>query len=87
LSKFNCRIQVFFFISSLDRERGLSESVRRFGREHQDAQILSVEPILIQGRNHNRIKALDANGRIRIWIDDPQAPRTPPHGKDNGDRE
>jgi len=61
-----------------DRDRGLSESVRRFGREHQGARVLSVEPVLIHGRSVNRIKSLDPDGRIRIWIDDPQSPRTPP---------
>jgi len=59
-----------------NRDRGLSESVRRFGREHQSAIILEVEPVLIQGRNLNRIKSLDEHGRVVIWIDDPQAPRT-----------
>jgi len=59
-----------------NRDRGLSESVRRFGREHQSAIILGIEPVLIQGRNLNRIKSLDEHGRVVIWIDDPQAPST-----------
>jgi len=68
-----------------DRDRGLSESVRRFGREHQGARVLSAEPVLIHGRRLNRIKSLDADGRVRIWIDDPQAPRTPLRRVDDGD--
>jgi len=68
-----------------DRDRGLSESVRRFGREHQGARVLSAEPVLIHGRSLNRIKSLDADGRVRIWIDDPQSPRTPPRRADDGD--
>jgi len=70
-----------------DRDRGLAESVRRFGREHQGARVLSAEPVLVHGRSLNRIKSLDADGRVWIWIDDPQAPRTPPRraGEDGGD--
>jgi len=60
-----------------NRDRGLSESARRFGREHQGAIILGIEPVLIHGRSLNRIKSLDAHGRVVIWIDDPLQPRAP----------
>jgi len=62
------------------RDRGFTESVRRFGRQHQNARILGVEPILIEGRSLNRIKSLDEHGRILIWIDDPQAPHNTVRG-------
>jgi len=55
-----------------NRDRGLSESARRFGREHHGAIILGIEPITSQGRSLNRIKSLGADGRVLIWIDDPQ---------------
>jgi len=58
------------------RDRGMSESARRFGREHQGAIILGIEPVLIHGRTLNRIKSLDEHGRVLIWIDDPQVPRS-----------
>jgi len=60
-----------------NRDRGMSESARRFGREHQGAIILGIEPVLIHGRNLNRIKSLDPHGRVVIWIDDPLQPRAP----------
>jgi len=58
-----------------NRDHGMSESARRFGREHQGVIILGIEPVLIHGRSLNRIKSLDAHGRVFVWIDDPQAPR------------
>jgi len=58
-----------------NRDRGLSESARRFGREHQGAIILGIEPVLVHGRSLNRVKSLDAHGRVFVWIDDPQASR------------
>jgi len=65
------------------RDRGMSESARRFGREHQSAIILGIEPVLIHGRTLNRIKSLDEHGRVLIWIDDPHAPRAPMQRVDN----
>jgi len=59
------------------RDRGMSESARRFGREHQGAIILGIEPVMSQGRSLNRIKSLGADGRVLIWIDDPQQPSRP----------
>jgi len=64
-------------------DRGMSESARRFGREHRGAIILGIEPVLIHGRTLNRIKSLDEHGRVLIWIDDPQAPRSPMRRMDN----
>jgi len=60
-----------------NRDRGLSESARRFGREHQGAIILGIEPIMSHGRSLNRIKSLGSDGRVLIWIDDPQQPNRP----------
>jgi len=66
-----------------NRDRGMSESARRFGREHRGAIILGIEPVLIHGRTLNRIKSLDEHGRVLIWIDDPHAPRSPMRRVDN----
>jgi len=69
-----------------NRERGLSESARRFGREHQGAIILGIEPVMVQGRSLNRIKSLDAQGRVVIWVDDPMQPRAPLRRADENNR-
>jgi len=65
------------------RDRRLSESARRFGREHRGAIILGIEPILSHGRSLNRIKSLDADGRVLIWIDDPLQPHLPLRREDD----
>lgn len=60
------------------RVRGdsLAESVRRFERSRGD-RVLSAERMHSDGRDLNRIKAMDDRGRVRAYVDDPQR-RTPP---------
>ena len=67
-----------------DRERGraegppnrnrdaLSDSVRRFERNNRGSRVLSAERMQADGRDVNRIKAMDDRGRVRIYVDDPQ---------------
>jgi hypothetical protein len=69
---------------SEDRERGrvegppnrnrdaLSDSVRRFERSNRGSRVLSAERMQADGRDVNRIKAMDDRGRVRIYVDDPQ---------------
>lgn len=59
------------------RARGdsLAESVRRFERSRGD-RVLSAERMHSDGRDLNRIKAMDDRGRVRAYVDDPQ-PRNP----------
>lgn len=66
------------------RERGrgsdtLSDSVRRFERSNRGSRVLSAERMQSDGRDVNRIKAMDDQGRVRIFVDDPQrrAPEAP----------
>lgn len=61
----------------------LSDSVRRFERSNRGSRVLSAERMLSDGRDVNRIKAMDDRGRVRVYVDDPQrrtpeAPRRPP---------
>jgi hypothetical protein len=51
--------------------------VRRVEREER-GQVLSAERIEFDGRNVNRIKAIDEQGRVRVYLDDPGAPEAPP---------
>ena len=57
--------------------RSLADSVRRVEREER-GQVLSAERIEFDGRNVNRIKAIDDQGRVRVYLDDPGAPEAPP---------
>jgi hypothetical protein len=73
-----------------DRERGrasvppnrnrdaLSDSVRRFERSNRGSRVLSAERMQADGRDVNRIKAMDDRGRVRIYVDDPQRRAPPP---------
>ncbi|TDK24348.1 hypothetical protein E2F46_08665 [Luteimonas aestuarii] len=56
------------------RARGqdsLADSVRRFERARGD-RVLSAERMQADGRDVNRIKAMDERGRVRAYVDDPQ---------------
>jgi hypothetical protein len=57
----------------------LSDSVRRFERSNRGSRVLSAERIQSDGRDVNRIKAMDDRGRVRVYVDDPQrrAPSPP----------
>ena len=65
----------------------LSDSVRRFERSNRGSRVLSAERIQSDGRDVNRIKAMDDRGRVRVYVDDPQrrqarpeVPRQPTRG-------
>lgn len=57
----------------------LSDSVRRIERTTR-GQVLSAERVPYDGRDVNRIKTVDSHGRVRVYMDDPQAP--PPQAPD-----
>ena len=54
----------------------LSDSVRRVERSSR-GQVLSAERVPFDGRDVNRIKAIDDRGRVRIFMDDPRSDRAP----------
>jgi hypothetical protein len=54
----------------------LSDSVRQFERSNRGSRVLSAERIQADGRDVNRIKAMDDRGRVRVYVDDPR--RQPP---------
>ncbi len=56
----------------------LSDSVRRFERNHRGSRVLSVERMQSDGRDVNRIKAMDDRGRVRVYVDDPNRRQPPP---------
>lgn len=55
----------------------LSDAVRRIERANR-GQVLSAERLEYDGRPVNRIKVVDDEGRVRIYMDDPAAPEAPP---------
>lgn len=70
-----------------DDRRALADSVRRVERETR-GEVLSAERVPFDGRDVNRVKFVDASGRVRIYMDDPHArPRgtpDPTRGNDGG---
>jgi hypothetical protein len=54
----------------------LSDSVRRVERR-TGGQVLSAERVPYDGRDVNRVKVVDSSGRVRIYMDDPQAGERP----------
>jgi hypothetical protein len=73
--------------SRSEDSRHLSDAVRRFERANR-GQVLSAERMQYDGRDVNRIKVLDDEGRVRIYMDEPvPAPRRnnerPPSQRDD----
>lgn len=54
--------------------RALSDAVRRVERR-TGGQVLSAERVPFDGRDVNRVKVVDSSGRVRVYMDDPQAGR------------
>lgn len=54
------------------RQDTLSDSIRRIERATR-GQVLSAERMQSDGRDINRIKVVDDNGRVRVYLDDPQS--------------
>jgi hypothetical protein len=60
-----------------ERNDALADSVRRIERSTR-GEVISAERMQSDGRDVNRIKVMDARGRVRIYMDDPQERRPPP---------
>jgi len=58
------------------RDDALSESIRRVERNTR-GKVLSAEQVPYDGRSLNRVKIVDGRGRVRVYMDDPQAPKPP----------
>lgn len=67
------------------RDDTVSDAVRRIERANR-GQVLSAERMQYDGRDVTRIKVVDDEGRVRIYMDDPQPanePRRPPPSRDD----
>ncbi len=58
------------------RDDTVSDAVRRIERANR-GQVLSAERMQYDGRDVTRIKVVDDEGRVRIYMDDPQPPAEP----------
>ena len=70
------------------RDDSVSDAVRRIERANR-GQVLSAELMQYDGRDVTRIKVVDDEGRVRIYMDDPQPasePRRPSLRDDNPPR-
>ena len=64
--------------------RALTDAVRRVERQ-SGGQVLSAERVPFDGRDVNRVKVVDSNGRVRVYMDDPQGRRDAPPRRIRGD--
>ncbi len=58
------------------RDDSVSDAVRRIERANR-GQVLSAERMQYDGRDVTRIKLVDDEGRVRIYMDDPQTAGEP----------
>ena len=55
-----------------DDHSALSAAVRRIERR-TGGQVLSAERVPYDGRDINRVKVVDASGRVRVYVEDPRS--------------
>ena len=71
-----------------DRRGSLSEAVRRVERDTR-GEVLSAERVQYDGRDMHRVKVVDDQGRVRVFMQDPQhrdGNGNPPRGDSRGSR-
>ena len=62
----------------------LSDSIRRIERRTR-GQVISAERVPYDGRAVSRVKVVDDQGRVRVYMDDPQSPPTDPRTRRDDD--
>lgn len=67
------------------RDDTVSDAVRRIERANR-GQVLSAERMQYDGRDVTRIKVVDDEGRVRIYMDDPQPAAEPSRPSRNDDK-
>ena len=72
-----------------DRRGSLSEAVRRVERDTR-GEVLSAERVQYDGRDMHRVKVVDDQGRVRVFMQDPErrdaGATPPPRGGGNNER-
>ena len=70
-----------------DLRSSLSDAVRRVERDTR-GEVLSAERVQYDGRDMHRVKVVDDQGRVRVFMQDPQRRddgNTPPRSNGNND--
>ena len=62
----------------------LSDSIRRIERTTR-GQVISAERVPYDGRAVSRVKVVDEQGRVRVYMDDPQASAGDPRTRGDDD--
>ena len=71
-----------------DSRSTLSDAVRRVERDTR-GEVLSAERVQYDGRDMHRVKVVDDQGRVRVFMQDPQhrdGNGSPPRGDSRGSR-
>jgi hypothetical protein len=71
-----------------DPRSSLSDAVRRVERDTR-GEVLSAERVQYDGRDMHRVKVVDDQGRVRVFMQDPQhrdGNGNPPRGDSRGSR-
>ena len=72
-----------------DSRSTLSDAVRRVERDTR-GEVLSAERVQYDGRDMHRVKVVDDQGRVRVFMQDPErrdaGATPPPRGGGNNDR-
>ena len=72
-----------------DRRGSLSDAVRRVERDTR-GEVLSAERVQYDGRDMHRVKVVDDQGRVRVFMQDPQrrdsGATPPPRSGGNNER-
>ncbi len=69
-----------------DSRSSLSDAVRRVERDTR-GEVLSAERVQYDGRDMHRVKVVDDQGRVRVFMQDPQRrndSNTPPPSRNDG---
>lgn len=74
-----------------DSRSSLSDAVRRVERDTR-GEVLSAERVQYDGRDMHRVKVVDDQGRVRVFMQDPQRRNdndgaAPPSRRDSGSRD
>lgn len=57
-------------VERLTQREGMSDSVRRAERDGR-GEVLSAERVQYDGRDMHRVKVVDDQGRVRVYMQDP----------------
>lgn len=69
-----------------DSRHGMSDSVRGAVERNNRGEVLSAERVQYDGRDMHRVKVVDNQGRVRVFMQDPRSSRDDRGRQRNDDR-